>query len=388
MFHTSSIKTSFQKLSKATGSGRPSSPKLLEKISSSFGRRSPEPTATPPTGATIPPPPPSSQSPEIASPFSFEAQDDSLETELLLFLAAIGTGDNPATFQESCHQSIEHEIEAVKTLSQMAAQQHQAPPPMASESTAMVEDRPRPAIRPIPRRARAAASMPAPSPFAFNDIPDYRPDIIYRRPTTPPRDAELEFMPGAELRHEHNLMETKDLIERERAKEAGQSINSHLFMPDLYNRLEAGTWEATAIMKDRTRLSAAQGAPPAVHSPAPASPGALPSSTSPQKTPQKLAKDSDVAGVAEDLGREAALAVFAAMRKEKTKFSTRMPHQSTCLPFSEDRSMSGIFKSSNPTSTRLKAVPMDEDKTKVEETKAADALWTPLLLELRWPPHR
>ncbi len=76
----------------------------------------------------------------------------------------------------------------------------------------MVEDRPRPAIRPIPRRARAAASMPAPSPFAFNDIPDYRPDIIYRRPTTPPRDAELEFMPGAELRHEHNLMETKDLM--------------------------------------------------------------------------------------------------------------------------------------------------------------------------------
>ncbi len=185
--------------------------------------------ALPVTAATIPPPPPSSQSPEIASPFSFEAQPDYLEAELLLFLAAIGTGANPAAFRESCEQEIEQSIEAVQTLfvfplprnlrcslnfrsQNMEAQQHQAPPPMVSESTAMVEDRPRPAIRPIPRRARAAASMPAPSPFAFNDIPDYRPDIVYRRPTTPPPDAELEFMPGAELRHERNLMETKDLM--------------------------------------------------------------------------------------------------------------------------------------------------------------------------------
>ncbi len=136
-------------------------------------------------------------------------------------------------------------------------------------------------------------------------------------------------------------------------------------------------------------MSAAQGAPPAVHSPAPASPGALPSSTSPQTTSQQLAKDGDLAGVAQDLGREAALAAFAAMRKEKTKFSTRIATtKAPVFQFSEERSTSGIFKSSNPISTRPKAVPMDEDKTQVEETKAADAAMdsAPIGVKVTTPP--
>ncbi|KAF9043597.1 hypothetical protein BDZ89DRAFT_237400 [Hymenopellis radicata] len=98
----------------------------------------------------------------------------------------------------------------------------------------------------------------------------------------------------------------------------------------------------------------------------------------PQQLPEP-AKGGDVAAVAQDLNREAALAAFAAMQlKEKNKFSTRIAKTKTHIfQLSEDRSSSGIFKSSNPISARPLA--------KAVETKAAmDS--APTRVEVRAPP--